>query len=124
MSYNGIDSLQSTNSNIITLVRSPIGIQVISSEIPQKFALYNNYPNPFNPVTRINFDIPNLSGDKKVQVAVYDILGNQVEMLVNQELTAGKYSAIWNAENYSSGIYFYRISSGSFTDTRKMILVK
>jgi hypothetical protein len=55
---------------------------------------------------------------------VYDILGNQVEMLVNQELTAGKYSAIWNAENYSSGIYFYRISSGSFKDTRKMILVK
>ncbi len=122
--YNGIDSLQSSNSFIITLVRSPIGIQVISTEIPQKFALYNNYPNPFNPVTKINFDIPNLSGDKKVQVVVYDILGNQVELLVNQELTAGKYSASWNAANYSSGIYFYRITAGNFTDTRKMILVK
>lgn len=123
-SYNGLDSLQSANSFIISLVRSPIGIQVISSEIPQKFALYNNYPNPFNPVTKINFDIPNLSGDKKVQVVIYDILGNQVELLVNQELIAGKYSVDWNAANYSSGIYFYRINAGSYTDTRKMILVK
>jgi hypothetical protein len=122
--YNGIDSLQSANSFIITLVRSPIGIQVISSEVPQKFALYNNYPNPFNPVTRINFDIPKLSGDKKVQVAVYDIQGSLVEMVVNQELTAGKYSVDWNALKYSSGVYFYRVTAGNFTDTKKMILVK
>lgn len=122
--YNGIDSLQSLNSFIITLVRSPIGIQVISSEVPQKFALYNNYPNPFNPVTRINFDIPNLSSDKNVQVAVYDIQGALVEMIVDQELAAGKYSVDWNAANYSSGIYFYRVSAGNFTDTKKMILVK
>lgn len=122
--YNGIDSLQSATSYIVTLVRSPIGIQVISTEIPQRFALYNNYPNPFNPVTNINFDIPNINGDKKVQVAVYDILGNLVELIVNQELTSGKYSVDWNATNYSSGIYFYRITAGSFTDTKKMILVK
>ncbi len=122
--YNGIDSLQSSNSFIVTLVRSPIGIQVISSEIPQKFALYNNYPNPFNPVTKINFDIPNISGDKKVQLVIYDVLGSQVELLVNQDLTAGNYSASWNAINYSSGIYFYKITAWNFTDTRKMILVK
>ncbi len=122
--YNGIDSMQAASSFIISFVRSPIGIQVISNEIPQKFALYNNYPNPFNPVTKINFDIPNLSGDKKVQVVVYDVLGNQVELLVNNELEAGKYSVDWNAANYSSGIYFYRINAGSYTDTRKMILVK
>lgn len=123
-SYNGVDSQQTSNSFIVTLVRSPIGIQVISSEIPQKFALYNNYPNPFNPVTMINFDIPNLSGDKKVQVVVYDVLGNQVELLVNEELVAGKYSVSWNALNYSSGIYFYRITAGNYSDTRKMMLVK
>ncbi|MEO8512170.1 MAG: M43 family zinc metalloprotease [Ignavibacteria bacterium] len=122
--YNGVDSQQTSNSYIVTLVRSPIGIQIISTEIPQKFALYNNYPNPFNPVTKINFDIPNIMGDKKVQVVVYDVIGNQVEMLVNQEMTAGKYSVDWNAINYSSGIYFYRVSAGNFTDTRKMILVK
>lgn len=122
--YNGIDSLESQNSFIVTLVRSPIGIQVISSEIPQKFALYNNYPNPFNPVTRINFDIPNLGGDKNVQVAVYDIRGSLVELVVNRELTAGKYSVDWNAVKYSSGIYFYRVTAGSFADTKKMILVK
>lgn len=122
--YNGIDSLQAANSFIISFVRAPIGVQVISSEIPQRFALYNNYPNPFNPVTKINFDIPNISGDKKVQVAVYDVLGNQVELLVNEELSAGKYSVDWNAMNYSSGIYFYRINAGNYTDTKKMILVK
>lgn len=122
--YNGIDSLQSVNSFVITLVRSPIGIQVISSEIPQKFVLYNNYPNPFNPVTRINFDIPNFSGDKKVQVAVYDVQGSLVEMIVNKEITAGKYSVEWDAVNYSSGIYFYRVTAGSFSDSKKMILVK
>ncbi len=122
--YNGLDSLQSVNANIITLVRSPIGIQIISSEVPQKFALYNNYPNPFNPVTNINFDIPNLGNNKKVHLAVYDILGNLIEMIVNKEMEAGKYSVDWNAGSYASGIYFYRLNAGEFTDTRKMILVK
>ena len=122
--YNGLDSIQSANSFLITLVRSPIGIQVISSEVPERFALYNNYPNPFNPVTRINFDIPNLQGDKNVKLVIYDILGNVVETAVNKDMEPGKYSFEWNANGYASGIYFYRISAGQYTDTRKMILVK
>lgn len=122
--YNGLDSLQSSNSNIVTLVRTPIGIQIISNEVPAKFALYNNYPNPFNPVTKINFDIPNITGDKNVQLVIYDILGNVVETGINREMEPGKYSFEWNASNYASGIYFYRIKAGSFSDTKKMILVK
>jgi PKD repeat protein len=122
--FNGIDSLSSQNSNLITLVRSTIGIQTISSEIPQRFALYNNYPNPFNPVTKIRFDIPNLTGNKNVSLVIYDILGNEVSVLVNQEMTAGKYEASWEASNFASGIYFYRIKAGDFVQTHRMILVK
>ncbi|MBZ0203148.1 MAG: T9SS type A sorting domain-containing protein [Ignavibacteria bacterium] len=123
-SYNGIDSLSSSGSNILTLVRSTIGIQIISSEIPASFNLYNNYPNPFNPVTRIKFDIPNIAGNDIVNLAVFDILGKQSAVLVNQYLKAGKYEADWDASNYPSGVYFYRISAGEYTDTRKMILIK
>lgn len=123
-SYNGIDSLSSQNTLIMTLVRSPIGIQVISSEVPERFGLYNNYPNPFNPVTKIRFDIPNISGNRNVNLTVYDVLGNQVAVLVNEELKAGKYEASWEASNFASGIYFYRIKAGEFVQTHRMVLVK
>jgi len=122
--YNGLDSLQSAGAFIISFVRSTIGIQTISTEIPGKFALYNNYPNPFNPVTKIRFDIPNMTGNNIVKMTVYDILGKETAVLVNQNLKAGKYEADWDASNLPSGIYFYRITAGEFTDTRKMILVK
>lgn len=122
--YNGVDSTQSNNTNLITLVRSTIGIQVISTEVPERFALYNNYPNPFNPVTKIKFDIPSIIKDNIVKVTVYDILGKEQAVLVNQNLKAGRYEADWDASAYPSGVYFYRITAGEFTDTRKMILVK
>lgn len=122
--FNGVDSTQSTNSFIVTFVRTPIGIQVISTEVPDRFALYNNYPNPFNPVTKIKFDIPSNIGAEVVNVTVFDILGKQQAVLVNQNLKAGKYEADWDASAYPSGVYFYRITAGQFTDTRKMILVK
>ncbi|MCI0716843.1 MAG: PKD domain-containing protein, partial [Chlorobi bacterium] len=126
LAYNGIDSLQSSNSFIITLVRSTIGIQVISTEVPAKFALYNNYPNPFNPVTKIKFDVPSLSAAKGllVKLIIYDILGRETAVLVNQNLKAGKYEADWDASDYPSGIYFYSISAGDYNETRKMVLVK
>jgi len=128
--YNGIDSSQTQNAFIVSFVRSVIGIQKISTEIPGKFALYNNYPNPFNPETNIMFDIPavnNNQGGAKgllVSVKIYDILGRETKVLLNEELTPGSYSVIWNASEFTSGIYFYRIEAGSFTQTRKMILVK
>ena len=78
-----------------------------------------NYPNPFNPSTRIRFGIPK-SG--KVSLKVFDLLGRELETLVAEELAPAYYEAVWKA-NVASGIYFYRIESGDFVQTRKMILL-
>jgi exonuclease III len=93
---------------------------------PASFNLMQNYPNPFNPTTNIKFDIPQ---DVKrqmsnVKLIIYDILGNEVQTLVNQELSAGSYSVDWNGLNYSSGMYFCRITSGDFQKTIRMTLIK
>ncbi len=98
-----------------------IGIQTNSNEIPEGFNLHQNYPNPFNPVTNIRFDIPE-PGNTKLEV--YDSSGKLVASLLNSRLNAGKYEARWNAVNFSSGIYFYKLSSGKFTETLKLVLVK
>ncbi len=98
-----------------------IGIISNNSEIPVNFALHQNYPNPFNPVTNIKFDVPKQS---IIKIAVYDVIGREVEILVNSELLPGVYSADWNASNFASGVYFFRMTSGEFSDVKKMILVK
>ena len=84
--------------------------------------LEQNYPNPFNPVTRINYSVPALQ--KFVTLKVYDILGNEVATLVNDEKDAGNYFVDFTASHLCSGIYFYKLQSGSYTQTRKMILLK
>ncbi|HOI29973.1 MAG TPA: fibronectin type III domain-containing protein [Melioribacteraceae bacterium] len=94
--------------------------------IPANFILEQNYPNPFNPSTRINYAIPN---DNFVTVKVYDMLGREVNTLVNEYRNAGSYSAVWNGEDSSgqkvaSGTYVYRITAGSFVATKKMVLLK
>jgi len=98
-----------------------IGIQITGTTVPAKFNLYQNYPNPFNPVSRIKFDIPQ-SGF--VKLAVYDILGKEVSLIVNQYLGEGSYTADLNASVLSSGIYFYTLRSGNYVTTKKMILAK
>lgn len=100
---------------------SAIGIEPISNVIPREFKLEQNYPNPFNPVTNFGFQIADLGF---VKLAVYDALGKEVQILVNEELRAGIYNIQWNANNYPSGVYFYKLSSGSFTQTRRMVLLK
>lgn len=97
------------------------GINQIGSNIPEKFSLRQNYPNPFNPSTKIKFDIP-AGGFTKLYV--YDALGQVVSTLVNGELKAGSYEVSWNASDLTSGVYFYKLVSGDFTETRKMILLK
>jgi len=92
-----------------------------STEIPGNYSLSQNYPNPFNPNTIIKFHCPK-SGH--VSLIIYDVLGNEVEVLASEYVSAGSYSVEWNAENYSSGIYFYRFTAGSFTDVKKMTLLK
>jgi hypothetical protein len=101
--------------------RSAIGIQPISSNVPQVFALRQNYPNPFNPVTYIEFDLPK---DKFVNLIVFNSLGQEVKTLVNQDLKAGSYKVDFNAGYLPSGVYYYRITAGDFVKTNKMILVK
>jgi hypothetical protein len=98
-----------------------IGIQPISSEIPVKFALYQNYPNPFNPVTQIKFNIAK-SGNAKI--TIYDAIGRQITKLLDEQLTPGTYRADWDASNYPSGVYFYKLTTEYYTQTKKMVLVK
>ena len=87
----------------------------------REFKLYNNYPNPFNPSTIIIFEIPS---DSYVTLRVYDILGNEIVTLINEEKTTGAYEVNFDARSFSSGIYFYTITAGSFRTTKKMLLVK
>ena len=90
--------------------------------IPQVFSLSQNYPNPFNPSTTIDYNLP---VDGKVSLKVYDLLGREVEVLVNEFVNAGYYSVSFNKDNaFAGGVYFYRLHSQSFTDTKRMILVK
>jgi Secretion system C-terminal sorting domain len=98
-----------------------IGIQQIGSEIPNEYYLNQNYPNPFNPITKIEFSIPS-AGNTRLDV--YDITGKLIRNLVEQELSAGNYSTGFDASELPSGIYIYRIESGNYTESRKMILVK
>lgn len=98
-----------------------LGISTISSEIPVSFKLHQNYPNPFNPVTKFRFDIKR-SGNVKINI--FDIGGKAVKELLNSNMEAGTFEVDWNAAEYPSGVYFYRLVSGDFTDTKKMILVK
>ncbi len=90
-------------------------------QIPENFSLSQNYPNPFNPSTTIRFELPE---SDIVTLKIFNILGEEVSTLVNTELKAGKHEYQFNANNLSSGIYFYRIQAGSFTETKKMILIR
>ena len=91
------------------------------SELPSDFSLEQNYPNPFNPSTTINFTIPKSSF---VTLKLYDVLGNEVMTLVNSQKSAGNYDVTVNASNLPSGIYFYQLQTNSFTQTKKMVLVR
>ncbi len=97
------------------------GLEPVNHSIPEDFSINQNYPNPFNPDTQIMFGIPKSS---YVNITIYNGLGEEIENLVNENLSAGNYSVDWNASAYSSGIYFYKISAGEFTKTKKMVLVK
>ena len=90
------------------------------------YHLYNNYPNPFNPTTSIEYSVPNVVTRRgvSVQLKVYDMLGNEVATLVNEQKSAGNYEVKFNAVNLSSGVYFYKLKAGSFVDIKKMILLK
>jgi hypothetical protein len=107
-----------------------IGVKNISTEIPNKYNLEQNYPNPFNPITIIKFDIPDLNSPLRrgaggmMVLKVYDILGKEIETLVNEKLSPGTYEVTFNGSNYSSGIYFYKLTTDSFNETKRMLMIK
>jgi hypothetical protein len=98
-----------------------IGINLISTEIPVKFVLHQNFPNPFNPSSKIKFELPSAG---LTQIKIFDILGREVQVLVNKYLNAGIYEVEFDASNLASGIYFYSMETNGFKETKKMILTK
>ena len=100
---------------------TPIGIKSNEQNIPVNFKLYQNFPNPFNPVTKIKFDVPRTS---HVTLKIYDILGREVAVLVNENLKPGSYERLWNAGMFASGVYFSEITADGFRSVKKMMLVK
>jgi len=100
---------------------NPLGIININSEIPNEYKLFQNYPNPFNPVTKIDFSVPK-SG--YINITVFDITGKEAAVLVNENITAGHYTVDFDGVHLASGVYFYRITTKDFTQTKKMLLMK
>jgi len=109
--------------NYVRLVRGEPISEVGSNEsgIPTKFTLGQNYPNPFNPSTTISFSLP---AEINVSLKIFNVIGQEVATLVNENLSAGSYSFQWNAKNLTSGVYYYRLTSDKFNEIRKMILLK
>ena len=104
-----------------TVEDSPVGVENEIAGLPAEFSLSQNYPNPFNPETVIEYSLPKL-GD--VSLVVYNLLGEEVTILVNESISAGNHQVIWDASNVASGIYFYRLQAGEFVRTRKVVLLK
>jgi hypothetical protein len=92
--------------------------------IPKEFALAQNYPNPFNPTTTIEYQVPGVGIQYIVSLRVFDLLGREVVTLVNERKPAGSYTKQWNANGMPNGIYFYRLTASSFTETKKLVLLK
>lgn len=107
--------------DLISLLGNTTGINQIGTEIPAKYSLEQNYPNPFNPATNINFSLPRAGN---VKLAVYDILGNEVKVLLNGFQNAGNYSANFDFSDVASGTYIYKLTTGEFTASKKMVLIK
>jgi len=99
----------------------PIGIEPVSSEVPLRFQLHQNFPNPFNSVTVIRYQLM-LKG--LVTLRIFDVLGREVSVLVNEEQMAGIYEVKWDATDFQSGVYFYKLTAGEFNESRRMILIK
>lgn len=115
--YNSGGLSSYSNIAIVQLV----DILPISSIVPSEFNLYNNYPNPFNPETKIKFDVPSL---KPVRIEVYNLNGVLIEELLNSNLNAGQYEVVFNSNGLSSGVYYFRMIAGDYVKSKKMILLK
>jgi hypothetical protein len=119
--YNNVTAHAGDKNVVVNFTSSPTGVLNNKSNQPTDYSLSQNYPNPFNPSTAISYS---LSKAGFVTLKVFNILGNEVATLVNEDKAAGQYNVEFDASNLPSGIYFYKIQTGSFSDTKKMILLK
>jgi len=108
------------DSTTVTIILADIGTKLMETT-PHSYKLENNYPNPFNPSTKISWQSP-VSSHQTLKV--YDLMGNEVATLVDEYKPAGNYNAEFDASNLASGIYFYKLQAGAFAETKKMILTK
>jgi len=129
----GITAVRSVSDAVQTFYEDNFGYPIVSVEdeqpVASSFMLEQNYPNPFNPSTKIKFTIPNVetrhaSSLQMVTLKVYDVIGNEVATLVNEELSPGGYEVEFSAASLSSGVYFYKLQTGEFVSLRKMVLLK
>ena len=118
---NGATSAYSSVGNFIVSSTTNVGQTLNRKTVPASFELEQNYPNPFNPSTTIDYSIPK-SG--LVTIKIYDVLGKEVKTLVNNIKSAGNYSVEFNATKFASGIYYYRMQTNDFIETKKLILIK
>jgi len=98
-----------------------VGIEPEQAPMPKKIQFNQNYPNPFNSSTVISYSLP---FSANVTIDIYDILGRHVESLLNVQQTMGNHQVIWEADDFSSGVYFYKLQAGDYTETKKMVLLK
>ena len=98
-----------------------VGVEEEENLLPAEFTLYQNYPNPFNPETTIKFDIPE---SDFVTLKIYDVLGNEIKTLVNENKSPGSYNVKFNGRGLASGMYIYKLSTSKFTSIKKLLLVK
>ncbi len=109
------------NTNEVATDNNAINKNEPENTLPKEYSLSQNYPNPFNPTTNIKFALPK---ESSVRLAIYDITGREIQVLTNGKLNAGEYEFQWNASQFASGIYFYKISADNFSLVKKMALVK
>jgi len=116
----GLGEIIIRGSEKILISQTPTGNNDIQAKV-NEFKLYQNYPNPFNPSTKIGFRISDFG---LINLKIYDVLGREVTTLVNEEKPAGTFEVTWNAVNVPSGVYFYQLKAGSYTATKKLLLLK
>jgi len=114
------EEINDISDNTFT-IEEGVSVEYLKSGIPKEYSLNQNYPNPFNPSTKIRFDLPN---QEQIIIDVFNQIGEKVATILNSNLSAGYYEVEFDASNLPSGLYFYRILSGDFTQTKKMILIK
>jgi len=115
------DSSLSDTSDTGFTIMNPSDVDNTNNDLLSDYNLYQNYPNPFNSTTTFKFS---LTSQQFVTLKIFDVLGRELQTLVNELKTAGRYELPWNAANLTSGVYYYRLQAGDFVQTRKMILLK